>query len=274
MTSWITSRSSFGDPLRCWIIYDIEDVAKNGFFAERLRLSGESLGMDTSVVTTDSLPEDVPDVVVSRQRNWTLSRRLESEGALVVNGSEVCRICNDKLETYRMAESLGIPYLRCSLPGDDLPPGPPWIVKSRSGHGGKQVSIAKDPDDLESQCGRIADALIQEVAPVLGRDMRAYVLDGEIIACVMRSSETDFRANFSLGGKAELCEPPEECIGIIQKIAGRLTPTFVGVDFTFGDDCVYLNEVEDVVGTRMLYSLTNLDPARILMENIHSKSSL
>ncbi len=260
--------------MRCWILYDTVDLAKNVFFAERLRQYGESLGMETSIVTTDSLPKDVPDAVVSRQRDWKLSRRLESEGALVANGSEVCRICNDKLETYKMAESLGIPYLECSQPGGDLPPGPPWIVKSRSGHGGGQVFMADGIDELDLLCGRLVDPLVQEVAPVLGRDMRAYVLDGEIVACVLRSSDTDFRANYSLGGKAELCEPPEECIGIVQKIVGRLAPTFVGVDFTFGDGCVYLNEVEDVVGTRMLHSLTDLDPARILMESVHSKSSL
>ena len=73
---------------------------------------------------------------------------------------------------------------------------------------------------------------------------------------------------------AELCDPPEECVGIIEKVVGRLAPTFVGVDFTFGDGRVYLNEVEDVAGTRMLYSLTDLDPARLLMECVHSKSSL
>ena len=134
--------------------------------------------------------------------------------------------------------------------------------------------MAHDEEELDYLCGGMADPLIQEVASVTGRDMRAYVLDGEVIACVMRSSDRDFRANFSLGGRAELCEPPEECLGIVERIVGRLAPTFVGVDFTFGDGCVYLNEIEDVVGTRMLYLLTDLDPARLLMESVHSKSSL
>ena len=260
--------------MRCWILYDTVDLEKNGFFAERLRTCGEALGMGTRVVTTDSIPDEVPDVVVSRQRDWELSRTLESEGALVFNGSEVCRVCNDKMATYMVAGSLDIPYLTFSLPGGDLPPGPPWVVKSRSGHGGSQVSMAHDEEELDDLCGGMDDPLIQEVASVTGRDMRAYVLDGEVIACVMRSSDRDFRANFSLGGRAELYEPPEECLGIVERIVGRLAPTFVGVDFTFGDGCVYLNEIEDVVGTRMLYSLTDLDPARLLMESVHSKSSL
>ena len=259
--------------MRCWILYERDDLSKNRFFAGRLRACGESLGMETSVVTTDAMPDMTPDVVVSRQRDWRLSAELESGGAMVVNPAEVCRVCNDKLETYMMAERLGIPFLPCSVPGEDLPDGPPWVVKSRSGHGGSQVTMAVDRDELVKVVDQIPDPIVQEAAPVLGRDMRAYVLDGEVLACVMRSSENDFRANYSLGGRADLCEPPEECLEMIEKVVSELHPTLVGVDFVFGDR-PYLNEVEDVVGTRMLYSLTDLDPARLLMECVHSKRSL
>jgi len=105
--------------------------------------------------------------------------------------------------------------------------------------------------------------------------MRAYVLDGEIISCVMRSSDKDFRANHSLGGRAELCRPSEECRRIVSKMSEALGPCFVGIDFVFGEEGkAFLNEVEDVVGTRMLYELTGLDPAAILVDNVHSKMSL
>ena len=258
--------------MECWILYDRADLEHNRFFADRLRDNGERLGMRTRVVTTDSV-DGVPDLVVSRSRDWHISEKLESLGAMVFNDSRTCMVCNDKLETYRMAERLGIPFMPCSVSGEGLPDGPPWVVKSRSGHGGSQVAMAGDRDELEKVVDRIPDPIVQEAAPVLGRDMRAYVLDGEVLACVMRSSENDFRANYSLGGRAELCEPPEECLRMIEKVVSELHPMFVGVDFVFGDR-PYLNEVEDVVGTRMLYSLTDLDPARLLMECVHSKRSL
>lgn len=60
--------------MRCWILYERDDLSKNGFFAGRLRACGESLGMETSVVTTDAMPDMTPDVVVSRQRDWGVSR--------------------------------------------------------------------------------------------------------------------------------------------------------------------------------------------------------
>ncbi len=257
----------------CWILYDPADLERNRFFAKELTDAGRSLGIKTEIVTTDSI-EGVPDVVVSRVRDPDVSKRLEFSGAQVFNSSEICRICNDKLATYRLINELGIPHLLCSLPGEPFPPGPPWVVKSRSGHGGSEVFMAKDFKEVEKLCGRIRDPIIQQVAPILGRDMRAYVLDGEVLACVMRSSDSDFRANFSCGGRAEPCGIPDICSGIIDKITERLHPTFIGIDFVFGREEIYLNEIEDVVGTRMLYSLTDLDPARTLMETVHSKSSL
>ena len=258
--------------MECWILYDRSDLDHNRFFAERLRENGERLGMRTRIVTSDSA-DGTPDLVVSRTRDWHVTERLELLGARVFNDSRTSRVCNDKLETYRMAERLGIPFLPCSVPGEDVPEGPPWVVKSRSGHGGGQVAMAGDFDELTEAVSAIPDPIVQKIAPVLGRDMRMYVLDGEILACVMRSSETDFRANYSLGGKAELCDPPDDCLDVVEKVVSELRPTFVGVDFVFGDR-PYLNEMEDVVGTRMLYSLTDLDPARLLMECVHSKRSL
>ena len=236
--------------MECWVLYDRSDLECNRFFAESLVRYGTDLGMDTRIVTTDSM-SGTPDLVVSR-----------------------IRVCNDKLETYRTADRLGIPHLPVSLPGERPPAGPPWVVKSRSGHGGSQVLMVGDEEGLMEATSVMDDPLVQEVAPVLGRDMRAYILDGEVLACVMRSSDTDFRANFSLGGKASLCEPPDGCMDAIMRICRELEPAFVGVDFVFGGEGVYLNEIEDVVGTRMLYSLTDLDPARLLMECAHSKMSL
>ncbi len=262
--------------MRMWVLYDRCDYEKNVFFADRLVKISENLGYRSSVILTDSLPDEVPDVVISRTRDWRLTRSLEEKGARVFNPSEVSRICNDKHVTYQSAEVLGIPTLPHSIEGGQLPEGPPWVVKSRTGHGGSQVFMAEGHAELDKILQELgSDALVQKVAPVLGRDMRAYVLDGTVISCVMRSSDTDFRANHSLGGRAELYQPSEECRRIISKMSEALGPCFVGMDFVFGEDGkAFLNEVEDVAGTRMLYELTELDPAAILVNNVHSKMSL
>jgi glutathione synthase/RimK-type ligase-like ATP-grasp enzyme len=264
--------------LRCWILYDKEDLEGNRFFAERLKGSGEELGFDCEIVTTGSFDyEDAPEVVVSRIRDSDILSQLEDYGSTVYNRSSVCRICNDKSYTYSFVRGLGIPVLPYSFPGQDPPPGPPWVVKSCIGHGGTEVFRA---DNEEEVSGRISDLegrrpIVQSFASDPGKDMRVYVLGGRIIATVLRSSDTDFRANFKLGGKAELVDTPEEVMMMVRRIVPELMADFIGIDFVFGDGEVYLNEIEDVVGTRMLYALTDLDPARMYMEYIaHSKISL
>ncbi len=227
--------------------------------------------METSIVTSPRT-DIVPDLVINRSRDHVIAKELENDGSIVVNDSETTRVCNDKASTYRMAEGLDIPHLEYSL--DGLPSGPPWVVKSRSGHGGTAVHLCHDPDEALGIAGTMPDPLIQSVAKDLGRDMRIYMLDGEPLASVMRHNCSDFRANFKLGGQAELCEPHPDALRYAREICKGLEAVFVGVDFVFSDGVPYLNEVEDAVGTRMLYSLTDLDPARLLMESAHSKMSL
>lgn len=41
--------------MRCWILYDGKDLESNLFFAERLRDSGNELGLDCSIVTLDEM---------------------------------------------------------------------------------------------------------------------------------------------------------------------------------------------------------------------------
>lgn len=240
--------------------------------------SGNDLGMDCKIVTTDELDfDDSPDIVVSRIRDSDVLSQLEDYGSTVFNRSSVCRICNDKAFTYSFVKSLGIPILSFSFPNQALPPGPPWVVKSCIGHGGTEVFKAETEEDVQQLVAQIEDRkpIVQSYASDPGKDLRVYVLGGRIIASVLRTSDTDFRANFKLGGKAELVEPPDQVIRMVKRIVPELMADFIGIDFVFGDGQVYLNEIEDVVGTRMLYSLTDMDPARMYMEYIaHSKISL
>lgn len=109
----------------CWILYDREDLKINTFFAGRLRDVGNALGLECEIVTSDSVdPYCAPDIVVARNRNPDMSVMLEDMGSVVYNRSSVSRVCNDKSATYRLASSLGIPYLPYSESAKDLPPGP------------------------------------------------------------------------------------------------------------------------------------------------------
>ncbi|MDO5862309.1 MAG: ATP-grasp domain-containing protein [Thermoplasmata archaeon] len=259
----------------CWIVYDRMDLDANRFFADRLRTRAEELGMEARIVVNGSLPDGKPDLLINRGRDWKLSAGYEMIGTLVSNPAEACRIGNDKLETYLMARRLGIPHMQFSRPGETLPPGPPWVVKSRIGHGGSEVFLAGSRDEVGRLCSSMGDRLplVQAMADP-GADMRVYVLGGRILAAALRTSGTDFRANRSLGGRAEICAVPEDVRRMVEDVCADIRPDLAGIDFVFSDGRAYLNEVEDAVGTRMLYELTDLDPAGALVEHLHSKMSL
>ena len=94
------------------------------------------------------------------------------------------------------------------------------------------------------------------------------MLGGEVLAAAKRTSLSDFRSNFSLGGKAEIVPVPKEVKATLEKVYRALGCDFVGVDFIRHNGEWILNEIEDVVGTRMLYSLTDIDAARVYVEYV------
>jgi glutathione synthase/RimK-type ligase-like ATP-grasp enzyme len=109
---------------------------------------------------------------------------------------------------------------------------------------------------------------VQEVANNPGRDVRVYVIGKKIIAAMLRVSETDFRSNFCLGGKAEIYNLNEDEKKLINKIISLFDFDFVGIDFVFNDGKIIFNEIEDVVGSRMLYTHTDIDIAQLFVEYI------
>ena len=65
--------------------------------------------------------------------------------------------------------------------------------------------------------------------------------------------------------------PTNDMISTINKLHTALDFDFVGVDFIRNGGRWVLNEIEDVVGTRMLYSLTDIDAADRYIEYILGK---
>ena len=94
-----------------------------------------------------------------------------------------------------------------------------------------------------------------------------------LTSCLKQYALSEKLLLFSKMIPIQMCEPPEGVEEIVERVCRRLGSDLVGVDFVFLDGRPLLNEIEDAVGCRMLYSLTDLDPARLLMERVHSKMS-
>lgn len=249
------------------IVYDKESLDKNRFFAAKLQNELIALGVDVDVVLKKDAFKLHPDFAIMRVYDEKLSSYFDSSGLRTFNNREVAHVCNDKWETYlRLKDIVPVAYTQkaedCNIPF-------PCIVKARHGHGGSEVFWADDEIKFKSIVDGLKDcAIVQPPVGKRGRDLRVYVVGGEPIVAMLRKSDVDFRSNFSLGGSAEIFKLGDDAMRLIKKICSVMDFDFVGVDFLLGEDGLICNEIEDVVGCRMVYEYTDIDIIKIYAEYI------
>lgn len=208
------------------------------------------------------------DFVVNRTRDYRVAEKYENRGVQSFNSSFINRIGNDKYLTYQAIEKLGIAYLPL-VQEDDYP----YVLKSRSGHGGTEVFFIKNQEDLLAAKAKLGDKtyLCQCIAQTLGKDLRVYVMGGKIIKALLREGKGDFRSNYGLHGQASVYSLNEKEEELVLKIVHALKPDYAGIDFLFHQNQLVFNEIEDVVGARMLYEQTDINIADLYLEHIGGK---
>lgn len=155
------------------------------------------------------------------------------------------------------------------------------VIKAVDGHGGAQVFLMdgkeQGSDNNSHNCAAgsgYGDYYIKQiiaginssdvvVQPFIGsrhQDLRVYVIGKDIIAAVLRTSKEGFRSNYSLGGEVRLYELSEEEKALVGVITEQFDFGLAGIDFIIGDDGeLIFNEIEDVVGSRMLYRCSDIN---------------
>ena len=270
--------------MRGWLIYEQENIQRNTRFIDFFMDAAKKRNVNLQLITTAEIAfgvqssglflcPETPDFAVVRCMRPDLSRHLESMGVKVFNNACVSEICNDKQKTHAFFVENGLPCLDTAFVRPDCPLHPfdyPVVVKASSGCGGRQVYLCKNEAAYLEKLALIAPdtAVVQPLCDTPGRDVRAYVLDGKMIQAMERYSDGDFRSNFGLHGLARPTELTGEMQQYIDTIASILKPSLVGIDFIFHRGKPYLNEIEDAVGTRMLYQFTSLQIVEEYMDLI------
>ncbi|MCR4604960.1 MAG: ATP-grasp domain-containing protein, partial [Eubacterium sp.] len=132
-----------------------------------------------------------------------------------------------------------------------------FVAKAASGHGGKEVIRISDlsvADKLNSILEK-DNLVIQKFIDGPASDVRVYVVGKKIIAAVKRTAPPeDFRSNFSLGGSVDAYKLNDTEINQVNQIINLFDFGMVGIDFIIDKTGNFVfNEIEDVVGSRMLY---------------------
>lgn len=269
--------------MNAWIVYDSTRYLKNKTFAFYLKEAFKKHHISAEIKIINHVNEIknvvLPQIVVMRCVNLELSVFFEDHQVKLYNSSFVSRIVNDKFQTYAYLSSLNIFMAYSELIYKDnyrqnkIPF--PKIIKTIDGHGGNEVFMAHSIEDIESvfQKTKKEKLLCQEIVSLEGKDVRVYVLGKQIICAMQRfSNSNDFRSNFSLGGTATIYHLTEKERNQVEEIVQYFDFGLVGIDFILKDNQFVLNEIEDVVGCRMLYQYTDIDIANLYVDFIVKKN--
>lgn len=285
------------------IIYSAQDIKKNEWFINHLIECLKQNHVSSRLITADELYNNIDSLIsgvnfiINRSRDYHISRFFEEKGIRSFNSSEIIRITNDKDKTYQYLSDKNIPFLPyIILPieyviENDIDSvfkvaadfGYPFVLKPAEGHGGDHVCFINNEQDLNKEIKLIKTnftsnlfiykkIILQKPSKTLGKDLRVYVLNNKIYASILRSSSTDFRANFSLGGNTKIYTLSKVEEELVYKIIKLLPSDLCGIDFVFNENIPIINEIEDAVGTRMLYANTSLDIVNDYAEYIISQT--
>lgn len=259
-----------------WLIYNYEDALKNKGYIDWMLDEASKLDLDLHFHFREDLrighrfnklyvehemqPISLPDFAIVRTIDPFFTKQLEQLGIPCFNSSFVSEIANDKAKTHQYLSSLGIPMsdtVYCNgRPGaDDMEL--PFIAKETSGRGGKQVFLIEHADDL----AQLNDGnWIVQKPGLFGRDIRVFVVGNKVKAAVLRESASSFKANYTLGGSASLYELTASELALVERVMKSFDFGLVGIDFIFAEDgSLMLNEIEDVVGSRTLSALSDMN---------------
>ena len=256
------------------LVYTSADAEYNKWFIDHIIEEGRKCNLDIRLVLSDKeeVPDNDIDFAIVRNRDSKLCKRLEENNIRCFNSSYVVNIGNDKWEMYKDFNAAGIPVMytqKTKLPY-------PFVMKPVNGHGGENVYLIKNADEYESVISNIpddrqGDLIYQVIATEKGRDIRVYVVGGTILTAMERiavDTEKDFRSNYSLNGNAKEHALTDEELKLAAKVADHIKADFVGIDLIYNNGKPVVNEIEDAVGTRMLYSLTDIDPVHEFVAHI------
>ncbi|MEG0995452.1 MAG: ATP-grasp domain-containing protein [Clostridia bacterium] len=280
-----------------WLLYGRADYALNRDYAALMQHEGEALRMRIEPVLVDELLPTMdaagvpgmlrgnqparPAAVLSRQRDSLLSEHFERMGVPVFNGSRVCAICNDKRRTHQFLQGLPMPDTVFLPHGAQEPPPNtcyPVVLKPACSHGGDRVTLVRNAREWQEAAMQMErePAMQQRVVANAGRDLRVYVVFGEIVAGVLRTAREGIVSNFKLGGEARLhaltLQERTLAKSVVTRFAQAGAPLcMAGVDLLYGADGPVVGEVEDVVGSRMLYQTSDINIVRLFLQGVRER---
>ena len=284
-------------------------IVKNAYFksdsveyqVNRIKEELEGLGVEVDVVKNGySVYLDANGSVTSNYKGYDfcvfldkdkyLGEMLNKSGLKVFNDYRAIEDCDDKMKTLLKLSGLGIKIPKtlsaplCFTSGAKISNSDadeiisklklPLVVKKSFSSLGKGVYLVNSSDELINV---VNDApfepkIYQEfISSSYGKDVRIICIGKKFFSAMLRYSESDFRSNSALGGKAKKFEPSKEFIDVAEKVADVLNLDYMGVDLMFGSSGEpILCEVNSNAFFTTMEDVCNVNVAKAYAEHIVS----
>jgi gamma-F420-2:alpha-L-glutamate ligase len=279
--------------MEVWILFneELESPTAEAFEIRRFMAEGREMGIDVKVfhpqqfdllvseeesdsILIDGKPVLLPDFLLPRTYvvdtgyfPLAILRQFERLGVPVYNTAACIERVADKLHSHQILAEKGLPTpttMLAKFPVDiDLVEehiGFPVVVKTLLGVNGSGVFLIENRDaflDLMNLIGETnpnIQLIFQKfVAASKGRDLRVFIVNGKVIACMeRRAAEGDFKANYSQGGSVHEFHIDEEAKAISIETANALDIQVAGIDLLFTENGYTICEANTFPGFKGL----------------------
>ncbi len=213
-------------------------------------------------------------------------RQFEMTGAQVLNSAQSIVQSRDKLFAHQLMAMHKLPMPDTAFASshhdtEDLIKmvgGTPLVIKLLQSSQGKGVVLAENRKSAASLIDALRDAdasfLVQQfITEAAGQDLRCIVLDGKIIAAMVRRAQgDDFRANLHKGGIALEAKITAEERKLAIRAANRLGLKFAGVDILRSSKGPLLLEINSSPGLEGIEKTTGVDIAGQVMDYVEHRT--
>ncbi len=260
--------------MKVWILsdHDLDTVTDDNYEVRRFREEAALHGVDLSILKperfevfvgtdgrnrllVDGNEADPPDFFLPRPEgirraylSQAVMRQIEKMGVVCMNSVDAALTVADKMHTHQILADSGVPTpatMLASAPIDmkivERTVGYPVVVKTLSGTNGRGIFLAenertlKDAVELALEANPRMQMIFQQfVSYSHGRDLRLFVLDGRVIACMERMAQDgSFKANFSRGGAVRSFDPDDKAVSLALYASKILGLDIAGIDLLF-----------------------------------------
>lgn len=253
-------------------------------------------GIETHVLQDRSLVLDltspdppavdlVLDRCIAHTRGAAALRVFDRWGIPTLNSSQTVDTCDDKVVMSAALAANGVPTLRTAVVfsiesalqvGESY--GYPLIVKPVSGSWGRLLAKANSPASLRTlleqkqQLGTHHHSVfyLQEYIQKPGRDIRSFVVGGDVIAASYRNAE-HWITNVARGAVSTVCEVTDEIEQMSRAAADAVGAEIAGVDLVETPDGLKVIEVNSGAEFKGLGSASPVPIADVIVDYAASK---